>query len=465
MKKSNWLVLFIISALLLILNGCFSPYGADETNITISLGDLGRVAVSSAEINTLSYEVILDGPGGRRTESFSGTSTSIRVRPGTYNVMVRAIGNNPGGAYLTDFPARMLRGWGSTRVSIRPGGDNNVSIAMATATEVTTSAQITAALGQSAAMGSREHIIVIKGTVAAPASNSVSGRVTLVAEDASTINMSNASFSVPNPVTNRLTLGKEGMGGTLTLDGRGAHNEALINVSGTLEMNDGVTLKNRFFTPGYGAGVSLTSSGIFTMNGGTIQDNTASLSGGGVYIPNGATFTMNGGTIEGNTAQQGGGVFNNGTFIVERGIIRNNKAVGHSTNPTPEPSGGGIYTNGTFTVNDFIEISGNHAEKAGASGRGGGIFWIGGNIYINNCRIVNNYANSTGGGIFETTNSSSLSITIHAGIISGNIAVDDGGGLGGGWGGFPGPTINFSLNVIVTGNTLSNGTPSDGWPP
>ena len=371
MKKSNWLVLFIISALLLILSGCFSPYGADETNITISLGDLGRVAVSSAEINTLSYEIILDGPGGRRTETFSGTSTSIRVRPGTYNVMVLAIGNRPSD-YDNDpshaplnFPARMLRGWGCEKVTIQRGQDNPIPIKMATATEVTTQQQLDKALDQ--VLGTREHIIVIKGSITdLPASGSytISGRVTLVAENASTIDLSDAYFNIPN-IADRLTLGKEGMGGILTLDGDGfPTNYPLISVNGQLFMNDGVVLQGRNRNSGRGGGVALNGSeASFTMNGGTISRNTVSSDGGGVLVDGNGTFNMNGGIIDGNTATgSGGGVaVVNGSFTMNGGFITGNRSGGW---------GHGVHmTVGIFTINSpvgRVNISGNVTDGVGS---------------------------------------------------------------------------------------------------
>jgi len=370
MKKFNVFVLFFVSALLLILNGCFSPYGADETNITISLGDLGRVAVSSAEINTLSYEVILDGPGGRRTETFSGTSTSIRVRPGTYNVIVRATGNNPGGAYSTDFPSRMLRGWGCERVTIQRGQDNPISIKMATATEVTSARQLNTALSQN--LGIREHIIVIKDSITdLPGSSdySVFGRVTLVAENESTINLSSARFTISlGEPSDGLTLGKEGMGGTLILDGdNNPFTYPLIDISGgNLIMNDGITLRSRNRTgSGNGGGVELNGSvASFTMNGGTISRNTVPSDGGGVYV-NSGNFTMKGGTISRNEADWGGGgvAVDGGTFTMEGGEIINNIA---------GIDGGGVsvWANGSSFEMTGGTIAGNTAEQNG----GGVIF-------------------------------------------------------------------------------------------
>lgn len=57
-----------------------------------------------------------------------------------------------------------------------------------------------------------------------------------------------------------------------------------------------------------GGGVTVTDGGDFTMESGTITNNTAKHNGGGVFVYNGK-FTMNGGTIsENNGGNYGGGV-------------------------------------------------------------------------------------------------------------------------------------------------------------
>ncbi len=91
--------------------------------------------------------------------------------------------------------------------------------------------------------------------------------------------------------------------------------------AGTSTMNGGEIIDNT--TPGNGAGIYNSGSGIFTMNGGTISGNKAGVSGGGVYNANAnninhAKFTMTGGTISGNSASQyGSGVYNAGIFNMQ----------------------------------------------------------------------------------------------------------------------------------------------------
>ena len=87
--------------------------------------------------------------------------------------------------------------------------------------------------------------------------------------------------------------------------------------------------------------------GTFTMNGGTVSNNTAGNDcGGGVHMKDG-NFTMNGGTVSNNTAvSHGGGVYAYyGTFTMRGGSVSGNK--------TTEGNGGGVYvgSGGTFKKN------------------------------------------------------------------------------------------------------------------
>jgi len=165
----------------------------------------------------------------------------------------------------------------------------------------------------------------------------------------------------------------------ITVEGFNANNDCLVEVGGNLIMEDGSTItgntntghssgggihvhddgtftmnggsiKDNTINDGDGGGVRVTENGLFIMNGGTISGNTSSRSGGGVmvetnlrpgddgYGAGGAKFIMNGGTISGNTADIGGGVaVIERTFEMNGGTISNNKVSG---------AGGGVYVNG-----------------------------------------------------------------------------------------------------------------------
>ncbi|MDR2714395.1 MAG: RICIN domain-containing protein, partial [Coriobacteriales bacterium] len=137
-------------------------------------------------------------------------------------------------------------------------------------------------------------------------------------------------------------------------------------LSGVFTMTGGTITNN---SAKQGAGVYNTST--FTMTGGVIENNSAKENGGGVLSGNkwgfrGGAFKMTGGRIANNTAQgNGGGVCNEGedcettqyggTFKMTGGSIENN---------TAKKEGGGIYTYAynKLTVGEKAEFSGNKAK-------------------------------------------------------------------------------------------------------
>jgi hypothetical protein len=107
-----------------------------------------------------------------------------------------------------------------------------------------------------------------------------------------------------------------------------------------------------------GGGVVVGESGVFTIKGGAISNNSAGTTGGGVLVMESGSFTMEGGAISGNTSGYGGGIIvGGGTFTMKGGAISGN---------TAENEGGGVrvYNNGTFTMEGGA-ISGNTAKSAG----------------------------------------------------------------------------------------------------
>ncbi len=236
----------------------------------------------------------------------------------------------------------------------------------------------------------------------------------------------------------------------ITLDGKKsifANEEPLVDTSlvqiiGTLTMEDGAVLKNNNCSRNnYDGGVRV--GGTFIMNGGEISGNIA-YNGGGVWISPSGTFTMNGGTICDNTADyRGGGVcVEDGKFIMNGGEISGNTAI----------SGGGVYVyveSGKFTMNGG-EISGNAASS------GGGVVVLPGSTFtMEGGKIFDNTSARYGGGVFADGK-----FTMNGGEISGNTATENGGGVGIGSSGtftMEGGKIFDNTSVFEGGGVYANG--------
>ena len=209
-----------------------------------------------------------------------------------------------------------------------------------------------------------------------------------------------------------------------------------VDSNGTFTMDGGAITENSASiddtgTGGSGGGVCI-SDGTFTMSGdAVISGNTATGSGGGVFFSGGGKFTMEGGTIGGfdgdssNYAQNGGGVYIfEGTFTMSGGaVISGNSATS---------SGGGVYVGGdslgtsTFTMSDSAVISGNSATSSG----GGvyvyetGEFTMEGGT-IGGTGVASANSSESGGGVCVYKGD----FTMSDGSISGNTVTQSGGGV------------------------------------
>lgn len=213
-------------------------------------------------------------------------------------------------------------------------------------------------------------------------------------------------------------------GTSCTFAGNQAVNGGAIYISGTFTMRGSNIAENTSGdTAGYGGGVYV-DAGTFVMAGGTIsahgsETKSCDITGAGVFV-NGGTFNMTAGTIEGNhTTKNGAGIVvkPNATFTMSGGYIQNN---------TTEKGGGGIFTQSlNTTISDDAVIQNNIA-----TGNGGGVYvhnssgiltMTGGTIYKN--QAVN------GGAIYIENNTAETTNVVSNGIIKGNIATGNGGGI------------------------------------
>jgi hypothetical protein len=158
--------------------------------------------------------------------------------------------------------------------------------------------------------------------------------------------------------------------GELTLQGKSNNTAALVSVGSKslLTMNTDVIIKgnHNYSTTGgrICGGVYLASDAAFTMNGGTISNNTVDGHGAGVYMEQGSSFTMNRGQISNNVSMTnypacGGGVYvgANSTFTMKGGTISGNEA--------SSGGGAGVYvaSGGTFTQGPGATVTDDVVEE------------------------------------------------------------------------------------------------------
>ena len=158
---------------------------------------------------------------------------------------------------------------------------------------------------------------------------------------------------------------KEGIEVTLTSSSEGpftltveTFDERHFTVFGILTLENIIIDGNKT-----GGGIEVKPSGKLVMNDGTVIQQCKAELGGGVYVDHGM-FTMEGGEISGNTATLGGGVYfsSNSLGVIKGGKISGNTAIG----TTPQKgSGGGIYTEKyeNLTVKDGVIFTGNTAPS------------------------------------------------------------------------------------------------------
>ena len=276
-------------------------------------------------------------------------------------------------------------------------------------------------------------------------------------------------------------------GGSIEYNGEG---ESEVQLPGLLRFTNGTLVS----LAGIGGGVHMDGADtVLNLHGGYISHNTAN-EGGGIFTE--GTLNMYGGTISGNIVTwSGGGVYSSGIFNMHGGTISQNLAYRES-----DGGGGGVYTTGRFNIFEGLishnktgyngagvfvrqgqirihggEISYNQPSTAESRIRGGAIQLdyysslhmydgiirensasIAGGICIGDFstavihggQIIENRADSSGGGISLSGFDSTLAVT--GGRISGNVAYGSGGGIHSGMSG------NFSSAITITGGELTN---------
>lgn len=171
-------------------------------------------------------------------------------------------------------------------------------------------------------------------------------------QTAITLDLNGHVLTVSQPIRcARLTL-KDSMAGTV--DSAYLHN---IPNPRTENATDTVQIYGGVLTNPTGNALNVGSSYVVRMESGTVA-GCASTGNGGAVCVDGGYFTMDGGTVCDNTAANGGGVYvKSGTFEMNcTATITVNKA---------KNTGGGVYVNtGTFKVKNAVNISCNTSGES-----------------------------------------------------------------------------------------------------
>lgn len=192
-----------------------------------------------------------------------------------------------------------------------------------------------------------------------------------------------------------------------------AETDSIIKAAsgGTIELKSGAILENNKAAQ-FGSGILAINGVEITMEDGAVIRNNTNRNyelGGGILLGNGSIFTMNGGEISGNTANGGGVAIIGSTMVMNGGKISNNS--------TYKTTGQGSY--------------------------GAGVY-------------VADYANASGGDILFKPKPASFEM--NGGKITGNKALDYGGGILT----FPQQgekiTININKNGEISENQVTKGS-------
>jgi hypothetical protein len=480
-------------------------------------GTAARTLIPTTAEGPVSYKVTLENLDGLSwlgdiNEVFGPEGGTIQVVPGNYAVSVRV--------YNNESPPR-LRGMANQDIEVRSGSSHSIAVKAVIGiwdeNELKDALEAAASTIVAGYLDTNMNILVLENDMSLDSTTgiTVSGQFTLIAEDDITLSraIANPPLFTVSGAGNRLYLGREGMAGTLTIDGGSGGSYAYttapllqIQSGGTAEMSERVTLQNSWASSGGAVLVHMTGS-AFTMKGGIISGNTSTINGngggGGVDVSNSGTFTMDNGTISNNATSgdgPGGGVYiDGGTFIMNDGAISDNAAAaialggggvyldnsgtftmnsGTISDNTSNNGGGVLVYNGTFTMNGGT-ISDNTASGAGSGlGNGGGVYVNSGTFFLRGGEIRRNKAETIvylaqGGGIYcnaaitlgsETIPGEDGMITLGGPvIIDGNEAVFDststsGQAEGGGiyFGGSTTLSFTASCDVTINGNKARN---------
>ena len=171
---------------------------------------------------------------------------------------------------------------------------------------------------------------------------------------------------------------------------------------GTAVIISGMTITSRVSAGNYGGGIYV-DHGRLTLNDAIISGTFSGEVGGGIDNQ-GGEVTLNNATVRHNSANVlGGGIYNAGTLTLNNSTVSNNYMVANY--PSDSAAGGGIFNDGGEVTLNNSTVSNNSVTAIFPSSEvdGGGIYNRDGTLTLNNSTVSGNSADSTGGGIINSS--------------------------------------------------------------
>jgi hypothetical protein len=313
---------------MIIMGACFSPWdgSGDQGNLVINVGDGGSRKVDGVT----EYTIKLTNSGETSiSQTTSGGTVDFSVQPGNWSILVRATGLPAAGSLAAQ--GKVLKGYGEADVEVKAGANTDVTVTVKPLDAgVTEMVSAWTDLKDVLEKAEKNETVLLTRNLQVNSSIEIRNgkEITLLAKDNVTITKGNVVANSLFRVIwgSKLTLSVDK--GKIIIEGNKANNNSSLfyvgtnsvnssltgSGSGTLIMNEGVTLTNNHANVSTNdrGGAVVVQGGTFIMNGGIISKNSANNYGGGVRVLSG-TFTKTGGTIYGsdggdnkNTAKNGG---------------------------------------------------------------------------------------------------------------------------------------------------------------
>ena len=237
----------------------------------------------------------------------------------------------------------------------------------------------------------------------------------------------------------------------------------------------------------YGGGVAVSPKCTFTMNNGSAVRSCTARLGGGVYTNNNGTngpgvFTLHNGAILSCKADSwGGGVYNEGSFIMEDGTIKNCTAgwdgsssggvfnhreftmsggtIGEKDKPDESHVYNNSFTSAIFTISGDATIYANVANDSRWNADGGEIFGdVTNAVYSEYGAVIAGAEGAAGSTEFSGAVINNKAGTIAGGVFTGSVTNNLGTILGGD---FSKATLNGQLAITFDPNNGDNSSRQD----